>query len=131
MPILCRVLLLLMFAGTAVAGSMPQRNAQGLLVDDAGHTLYRYDPDGTSGASRCDGACAAVWPPYPVDKGINATGDYSMTKRADGVRQWVYRGRPLYLFAGDDKPGARDGDGVNGSWHVVSGAASTIPASVP
>ncbi|GGY16425.1 hypothetical protein GCM10008098_04620 [Rhodanobacter panaciterrae] len=131
MHILRRVVVLLMFAGTAAAGSVPQRNAQGLLVDEAGHTLYRYDPDGASGASRCDGACAAAWPPYAIDRGIKASGDYSTTVRADGVRQWVYRGHPLYLFAGDDKPGDRDGDGVNGSWHVVSGSASTVPASKP
>ncbi|MEP6899018.1 MAG: hypothetical protein ABI870_10850 [Rhodanobacter sp.] len=42
-----------------------------------------------------------------------------MVKRADGIRQWVYLGQPLYLFAGDARPGDLDGDGVNGSWHVV------------
>ena len=111
--------LLSMLTGTAAAGSMPQRNAQGLLVSDTGRTLYSYAPDGTSGASRCNDACAAVWPPYVIDKGMDATGDYCRTTRADGASQWVYRGQPLYLFVGDDKPGDHDGDGVNGSWHVV------------
>jgi predicted lipoprotein with Yx(FWY)xxD motif len=131
MHLLRRVVVLLMFAGTATAGPVPHRSAHGLLVDDAGHTLYSYDPDGTSGTSRCNGPCATAWPPYPVDHGSHATGDYSVATRVDGVRQWVYRGRPLYLFAGDEKPGDRDGDGVNGSWHVVPGSASTVRASVP
>lgn len=76
-------------------------------------------PDGVSGHSRCSGSCAVVWPPYLADAGVKASGDYRLTTRADGSRQWVYRGHPLYLFVGDEKPGGHDGDGVNGSWHVV------------
>lgn len=110
---------LLLLTGTASAGTVPQRDAQGLLVGSGGRTLYSYDPDGTSGISHCDGPCAAVWPPYPADAGAMANGGYSVAKRADGSSQWLYHGRPLYLFAGDAKPGDRDGDGVNGNWHVV------------
>ena len=113
----CAALLLL--AGTAMANPLPQRNAQGLLVSNSGRTLYSYDPDGATGQSRCSESCAAVWPPYVADKGARATGDYNVTVRTDGTEQWVYHGHPLYLFAGDGKPGDRDGDGVNGSWHVV------------
>ncbi|MGY3039405.1 putative lipoprotein with Yx(FWY)xxD motif [Rhodanobacter sp. TND4EL1] len=112
---------LLLLAGTASASSLPRRNAQGLLADRAGHTLYRYDPDGRSGISHCSGACAAVWPPLLADPaaGPDPGTGYSLTRRADGSRQWVYRGQPLYLFAGDGTPGDSDGDGVNGSWHVL------------
>lgn len=113
------VLTLSMLASAAAAGSMPRHNPQGLLVGSAGHTLYTYDPDGTFSHSDCDGRCAAVWPPYLVDAGLKPTGDFSMTLRADGQHQWVYRGHPLYLFAGDAKPGDHDGDGVNGVWHVL------------
>lgn len=113
------LLALSLLVGTAAASSLPQRNAQGLLIDSAGHTLYSYDPDGSSGISHCAGSCEAVWPPCLVDKGSKAAGDFSVSKRADGTRQWVYRGRPLYVFAGDEKPGDHDGDGVNGSWHVL------------
>ena len=110
---------LLLLTGTATAASLPQRDAHSLLVGSAGHTLYSYDPDGVSGSSHCSGSCAVVWPPYLAEVGVQATGNFSVTTRADGSSQWVYRGRPLYLFAGDSKPGDRDGDGVNGSWHVV------------
>lgn len=115
----CAALLLLMVAGTVVANPLPQRNGQGLLVSNTGRTLYSYDLDTPAGESHCNESCAAVWPPYVADKGIKATGDYSVTMRADGAHQWAYHGHPLYLFAGDAKPGDRDGDGVNGSWHVV------------
>lgn len=112
-------LALLLLVGTATAASTPQPDAQGLLVGSAGHTLYSYDPDGVSGSSQCDASCAAVWPPYVADVGAAVTAGFSVTKRTDGTRQWVYQGRPLYLFAGDAKAGDHDGDGVNGSWHVV------------
>jgi predicted lipoprotein with Yx(FWY)xxD motif len=110
---------LLALAATAAASSLPQRNAQGLLVGHDGRTLYRYDPDGSSGHSRCAGSCASVWPPYVADAKATANGGFELATRSDGSRQWVYRGSPLYLFAGDEKPGDRQGDGVNGSWHVV------------
>lgn len=113
------VLTLSMLTSAVVAGSIPRRNSQGLLAGSEGHTLYSYGPDETSGRSRCEGLCAAVWPPYLVDDGLKPTGDFSVTQRVDGRRQWVYRGRPLYLFAGDARPGDHDGDGVDGAWHVV------------
>ncbi|MEO9079625.1 MAG: hypothetical protein ABI268_09975 [Rhodanobacter sp.] len=113
------ILTLSMLAGAAVAGSMPEHNPQGLLTGAEGSTLYSYDPDGTSGKSHCEAHCAAVWPPYLIDDGLKSLGGFSATVRADGKRQWVYQGRPLYLFVGDAKPGDHDGDGVNGSWHVV------------
>ena len=114
--LLCAALL---GAAALDAHPLPQRSAQGLLVSAGGRTLYTYDPDGRRGISTCSGPCAAVWPPYAADPGVAASADFSVFTRADGTPQWVYRGRPLYLFAGDGKPGDRDGDGVNGSWHVV------------
>lgn len=110
---------LLLLAGTASASSPPMRNAAGLLVDSAGHVLYRYDPDGNSSISHCSGTCAAVWPPCLADAKARAGDGYSITPRSDGGHQWVYQGHPLYLFAGDGRPGDSDGDGVNGTWHVV------------
>ena len=113
------VAVVLALAGAAAGQGVPQRNAQGLLAGSGGRTLYRYDLDGNSGHSRCTGPCASVWPPYLADAQASAVGDFSLATRSDGSRQWVYRKHPLYLFAGDAKPGDRDGDGVNGSWHVV------------
>ena len=114
--LLCAGLLL---AGTLFAHPLPQRSPQGLLVSASGQTLYTYDPDGSSGKSACSGSCAAVWPPYAADAGAAANADFSVIVRGDGTPQWVYRGHPLYLFAGDARPGDKDGDGVNGHWHVV------------
>lgn len=119
MPIHLLLLALTVAAGMASAHSVPQHRAGKPLAGNDGYTLYTYDSDGSSGTSHCVGTCAAVWPPYMADANAKATGDFALTTRADGQRQWVYKRQPLYLFAGDAKPGDSDGDGVNGSWHLV------------
>ena len=46
-------------------------------------------------------------------------GDWSKFQRADGIRQWSYRGRPLYTYVKDTFPGARLGDGLRRTWHLM------------
>ncbi|MFD2261151.1 hypothetical protein [Chelativorans composti] len=46
-------------------------------------------------------------------------GKFSVIKRKDGTSQWAYNGKPLYLWAGDKKPGETSGDGVGGVWHIA------------
>jgi predicted lipoprotein with Yx(FWY)xxD motif len=99
----------------------------GILVNSAGMTLYTFDRDvAGSGKSVCNGPCAANWPPLSAkatDAGTELNtgghGDWSVIVRDDGSRQWAYRGKPIYHYAKDQKPGDRTGDGFNGVWHVV------------
>jgi predicted lipoprotein with Yx(FWY)xxD motif len=48
-----------------------------------------------------------------------ASGDYTIVVRDDGSRQWAYKGKPLYLWVKDSKPGDRTGDGVNNVWRLA------------
>ena len=52
-------------------------------------------------------------------EGQAASGDYSMITRDDGKKQWALKGKPLYFWAKDAKPGDKTGDGFNGVWHIV------------
>jgi predicted lipoprotein with Yx(FWY)xxD motif len=45
--------------------------------------------------------------------------DWSLIKRDDGSMQWAYKGKPLYLWIKDGKPGERTGDGFKGVWHIA------------
>ena len=54
--------------------------------------------------------------------GAAAQGDFGLID-ASGAKQWTVGGKPLYYFAGDAKPGDRNGDGSGGVWHVVPPAA--------
>ena len=48
------------------------------------------------------------------------TGDWTVIVRDDGSKQWAYKGKPLYKWMDDHKPGEVDGDGRNNVWHVAS-----------
>ena len=104
----------------AAAQSAPVKAADGALTNSAGMTLYTFDKDTTgSGKSVCNGPCAANWPPLTAAADAKASGDFSIVTRDDGARQWAYKGKPLYLWVKDAKPGDRTGDGVNNVWHVA------------
>jgi len=113
---LIAALLALAFAGCA--SYPPAKMADGVLVDSAGMTLYTFDKDAAnSGKSTCNGPCAALWPPAaPIG---NVSGDYSVVTRDDGSKQLAYKGKPVYLFAKDQKSGDKLGDNVKDVWHVI------------
>lgn len=94
-----------------------------VLTDGDGFTLYRFDED-TADQVRCVGPCAEIWPPTPGTPVPNPEsvlpGTVGTTTRPDGVEQATYDGHPLYRFAKDTAPGVTSGDGVKGTWHVVT-----------
>jgi len=45
------------------------------------------------------------WEPFRASALAAPVGDFTIVKRADGTRQWVYKGEPLYTFAEDYAPG--------------------------
>jgi predicted lipoprotein with Yx(FWY)xxD motif len=48
-----------------------------------------------------------------------SSGDWSVVTRDDGTKQWAFRGKPVYYWAKDTKPGDRTGDGVNNAWRIA------------
>lgn len=120
------VLALLLSATLAAcsgAGSRPAAPAMvsnGMLTGSNGMTLYVFDKDAAgSGKSACNGPCAANWPPLLAMDGDMASGDYSVISRDDGKKQWALKGKPLYYWGKDQKPGDTTGDGFNNVWHVA------------
>jgi len=111
----------------AACGSMsmsspaaPARLADGVWVGPNGMTLYTFDRD-TMGAGKsvCNGPCATNWPPLMAGAADKGSGDWSVVVRDDGTRQWAFRGKPVYYWAKDSKPGDRTGDNVNNVWHLA------------
>lgn len=110
----------LSLAACAAMGGAPARMSDGVLTNNAGMTLYTFDRDpGGGGKSVCNGPCATNWPPLLADAGAAASGDYTIIRRDDGRMQWAHKGKPLYLWIKDKKPGERTGDGFNNVWHVA------------
>ena len=104
----------------AAAPAMPGQTPKGpALIDAKNMTLYTFDKD-SAGKSACNGTCAANWPALTAAPGSAASGDWTVVTRDDGTTQWAYKGKPLYTFAKDTKPGDANGDGVfNGAWHIA------------
>ena len=107
-------------AAQAAAPAMTAETAKGpALVDAKSMTLYSFDKD-MGGKSMCNGPCAANWPALTAASGSAASGDWTTVTRDDGTMQWAYKGKPLYTFAKDTKPGDITGDGfLNGAWHIA------------
>jgi predicted lipoprotein with Yx(FWY)xxD motif len=105
---------------TPMAAKEPAMMSEGMLVGPNGMTLYTLDRDVMgSGKSMCNGPCATNWPPLMAAGDMMGMGDYSVISRDDGAKQWAYKGRPLYYWSKDSKPGDKTGDGFNNVWHIV------------
>ncbi|MCX7135464.1 MAG: hypothetical protein NTW47_02070 [Proteobacteria bacterium] len=98
----------------------PVKFTDGIMTNSASMTLYTFDKDAAgSGKSVCNGECATNWPPLMAGATDQSGGDWTVVTRDDGARQWAWLGKPLYLWAKDQKPGDRSGDNFNNVWHVV------------
>jgi predicted lipoprotein with Yx(FWY)xxD motif len=102
----------------ACAAAEPARATDGVLVTATGMTLYTFDKD-ADGKSACNGPCATNWPPLAAGADAKAEGAWSLVARDDGSHQWAYKGKPLYTFQKDAKPGDRAGDNFKDIWHVA------------
>jgi predicted lipoprotein with Yx(FWY)xxD motif len=104
----------------AALAAPPTKVEGGMLVGSNGMTLYTFDKDAAgSGKSVCNGQCATNWPPLMATDADAASGDYSLVTRDDGKKQWALKGKPLYYWVKDTKPGEMTGEGVMGAWHVA------------
>jgi len=133
--------------GNATAAQAPAKTAGGkattvnvaktglgnVLVDSQGRTIYLFKKD-NSATSACSGVCAIDWPPVrahrkpTVGDGANASMAATI-ERSDGAPQVTYNGHPLYLYAGDQKPGDTNGQGVTAfgaAWYALTPAGNQV-----
>ena len=122
-------------AGAAgAAGSLKTAKIAGVtvLVSSTGFTLYSFAPD-TPTTSKCNGACAAAWPPVKGPAtAAGVSGKFATIKRSDGSAQATFDGHPLYTFTGDTAPGQAKGNGLNalgGVWNEITTTGTAAPVS--
>ena len=90
-----------------------------VLTDGKGMTLYTFARD-TPQQSNCNDNCAVQWPPVAA-QGAPPADAWTAITRMDGSKQWAYRGRPLYTWIKDARPGDITGEGVaNGAWKLAA-----------
>jgi len=99
--------------------AMRNTNTGTVLTDARGMTLYVYDRDGVN-KSNCNGSCAQQWIPVPATADAQTMApNWSVVMRDDGARQWAYKGKPIYTWIGDTRPGETFGQNQSSSWSVA------------
>ncbi len=61
--------------------------------------------------------CLKVWRPFAAPADAQSQGFWEVLTRADGGKQWAYKGYALYTFAGDKSPGDMNG---NDAYDIVN-----------
>ena len=79
--------------------------------------LYTYDKD-LPNQSVCNIGCDGARTPVYAPKDAHTIGDWTVLTRYDGLKQWVYKGKPVYTLY-HDIPEDPQGDGEDGLWHLL------------
>ena len=82
-----------------------------------GRSVYYSDRDGRN-KSNCNDACLDAWEPILAADYAHTQGEWTTFERSPGVRQWSFRGMPVYRYIGDTRSHSEDGSDVPG-WHNV------------
>ncbi len=92
--------------------------ATGVLVTTGeGYSLYTADRD-TATRSACNGRCEETWAPMIAPELARPQGDWTTMERTNGVKQWVFRGKPVYRHTLDSYKGSLEGGDAEG-WQNV------------
>jgi predicted lipoprotein with Yx(FWY)xxD motif len=95
------------------------------LINETFFTLYHYMNDTPgNGLSSCNSNCAKIWPSFYIENlNVNPSlnpNDFTTITRTDGIKQYAYKGWPLYLYSGDTKPYQANGQNVENVWFVTN-----------
>jgi predicted lipoprotein with Yx(FWY)xxD motif len=105
--------------GTAFNKKLHRR----ILVSRRGRSLYALSAEKRGRFICTNRACLSFWAPLLSPRGKKPTGVRALgtIRRPGGQRQVTYRGRPLYTFNDDRRPGDVRGEGFVdvGTWHAV------------
>jgi predicted lipoprotein with Yx(FWY)xxD motif len=115
-----------------------------VIVDSRGMTVYQFRRDDPmlyqfdrDPVPTCYGACSMTWYPLLTAERPRAAdgADASMLgtiRRKDGGLQVTYDGHPLYLYAGDRRPGEMHGqevDSFGANWNAVERDGQVLVAA--
>ena len=99
-----------------------------LLATADRQSVYTWDRDALN-KSNCYDRCADEWTPVTAPEFAEAQGEWGVIQRSPGVRQWTFRGKPLYTYAlsPEGRNASLQGSDVPG-WHNVYTQATPFPS---
>ena len=110
-------------------------NGRLLVTATVQASVYTYEKD-TANKSMCAGDCLRDWTPVLAPEFARPTSkEWSLVQRSPGVRQWAFRGKPLYTYVADMPYRSLRGRSVDGSdvpgWSLTyTQAAPSIPGEL-
>ena len=98
---------------TPIIFVVPHSDLGTYLTDPKGRTLYVT-------IAECTGACLNNWPPYIANSFMKAEGVLGTTVMKDtGLRQYTWKGEPLYYWSEDEDAGDIKGHRFKDVWFVA------------
>lgn len=122
------------FAAQTGIEKMPYPVAVALSEPSPGEWVYKSFPtflplyvfDGEpNGKSTCDEICTAVWPIIRAEPTSKPVGLWTVVQRADGRRQWAFKGKPVYTYFEDSANDSR-GVGKDQEWFLEEGGIAYL-----
>jgi predicted lipoprotein with Yx(FWY)xxD motif len=91
-----------------------------------GNYAFLYAQDKRLGGAACvDAPCLQVWHPFLAPADAQSNGFWEPITRADGTKQWAYKGCALYTYSGDETPGDHNGQGLI-DYATIEGSAAEL-----
>lgn len=88
-----------------------------LVLAATDQAIYVSDKD-TAAKSNCDAGCRQEFQPVLAPEHVRPQGAWAIIENSPGVKQWTFRGKPLYTRAADRIPHSLEGGDIPG-WHNV------------
>ncbi|GFE86470.1 COG4315 family predicted lipoprotein [Steroidobacter agaridevorans] len=105
---------------------MPFRTGH-LLITNKGYSVYSSDADAPN-QSNCNKECLKDWAPVAAPQIAKPHGEWSIIERSPGIRQWTFRGKPLYTYRIEKRTRSMMGSD-NPGWHNVFTQRAYSPPS--
>ena len=100
------------------------------LVDDRGMAIYVGPAAGATPPACGKPPCDPGFLPLAAPQIVQPVGDFTTADRPDGIRQWVYKGHPLYTYDGDVRLGDANGMHIDPRYAIALVARYFVPTEV-
>ena len=113
-------------------------DANGIVIVDARSkvqekVVYFFNGDISKDKRECKDAlveCPGFVPVQAPELAKAGIPDWSVVDRKDGIRQWAYKGKPLYTFQGDRITDDVHGEGIDKRWQLAFVKSYFMPSNV-
>ena len=111
----------MLLGGCAVfaMSQVPVKRDGNVLVDADGDDALHLRPRHVLEAARATRSARRTGRRSSRRGDAKPVGDYTIIARDDGRRQWAYKGKPLYVWSKDGKPGDQSGEAFDNVWRVA------------